>query len=66
VTAWASAPEVLVRQVIERLRALGARSVDELPGVVERVVFPMPRVLAPKTERAAGASRAGDALQSPR
>jgi len=66
VTAGASAPEVLVRQVIERLLALGARSVDELPGVVERVVFPMPRVLAPKTERAAGASRAGDALQSPR
>jgi 4-hydroxy-3-methylbut-2-enyl diphosphate reductase len=48
VTAGASAPEVLVRQVIERLRALGARSVDELPGVVERVVFPMPRVLAPR------------------
>ena len=66
VTAGASAPEVLVRQVIERLRALGARSVAELPGVVEGVVFPMPRALASRPERAAGASRAGDVLQSRR
>ena len=46
VTAGASAPEVLVQQVIERLRALGAESVSELPGVVERVVFPMPKGLS--------------------
>ena len=46
VTAGASAPEVLVREVIERLRALGAQSVRNLDGVVERVVFPMPRGLA--------------------
>ena len=46
VTAGASAPEVLVQQVIDRLRALGAQSVGELSGVVERVVFPMPRGLA--------------------
>jgi 4-hydroxy-3-methylbut-2-enyl diphosphate reductase len=64
VTAGASAPEVLVRQVIERLRALGAHSVDELPGVVERVAFPMPRALPPRNERAAG--RAGDGRQSRR
>src|SRR5688572_6454603 len=38
VTAGASAPEVLVREVIERLRALGAQSVRNLDGVVERVV----------------------------
>ena len=42
VTAGASAPEVLVREVIDRLRALGARSVTELDGTVERVVFPLP------------------------
>jgi 4-hydroxy-3-methylbut-2-enyl diphosphate reductase len=50
VTAGASAPEILVRQVIERLRALGAHSVADLPGVVERVVFPMPRSLATKSD----------------
>ena len=45
VSAGASAPEVLVTQVIERLRALGAAGVEELHGVVERIVFPMPRGL---------------------
>jgi len=45
VTAGASAPEVLVRQVIERLRALGAQHVEELAGVVEKIVFPLPRGL---------------------
>jgi len=45
VSAGASAPEILVTQVIERLRALGAASVEELHGVVERIVFPMPRGL---------------------
>jgi 4-hydroxy-3-methylbut-2-en-1-yl diphosphate reductase len=48
VTAGASAPEALVKQVIDRLRELGAGSVTELSGVVERVVFPMPKGLAPK------------------
>ncbi len=42
VTAGASAPEVLVREVIARLRALGAGPVTELAGTVERVVFPLP------------------------
>jgi 4-hydroxy-3-methylbut-2-en-1-yl diphosphate reductase len=46
VTAGASAPDVLVRQVIERLRALGASDIAELDGVVERTVFPMPKGLA--------------------
>ena len=45
VTAGASAPDVLVRYVIERLRALGASDVAELDGVVERTVFPMPKGL---------------------
>ena len=48
VTAGASAPELLVAQVIERLRGLGAASVAELSGVVERTVFPMPRGLGAK------------------
>jgi 4-hydroxy-3-methylbut-2-enyl diphosphate reductase len=46
VTAGASAPESLVHDVIARLTRLGAGSVAELSGVVERTVFPMPRGLA--------------------
>jgi 4-hydroxy-3-methylbut-2-enyl diphosphate reductase len=45
VTAGASAPELLVQQVVQRLAAMGATSVSELPGTVEHVVFPMPRGL---------------------
>jgi len=45
VTAGASAPEILVREVVDRLRALGATAVSELPGEPERVVFPLPRAL---------------------
>jgi 4-hydroxy-3-methylbut-2-enyl diphosphate reductase len=45
VTAGASAPELLVQEVIARLNALGAASVRELSGVVEKVAFPMPRGL---------------------
>ena len=41
-TAGASAPDILVQQVIERLRALGAVSVRRLPGVQEDVEFPLP------------------------
>ena len=41
-TAGASAPDILVQQVIERLRALGALSVRTLPGVQETVNFPLP------------------------
>jgi 4-hydroxy-3-methylbut-2-en-1-yl diphosphate reductase len=46
VTAGASAPEVLVRQVVDRLRQLGAIGVSELTGIEERVVFPLPKGLA--------------------
>lgn len=45
VTAGASAPEVLVRDVIQRLRDLGAGSVSELDGRPEDVTFSMPREL---------------------
>ena len=46
VTAGASAPEVLVQQVIERLRALGAERVTSVPGIEEKVTFSLPRSLA--------------------
>jgi 4-hydroxy-3-methylbut-2-enyl diphosphate reductase len=45
VTAGASAPEVLVQQVIARLKALGVNSVRELDGVQENVTFPLPKGL---------------------
>ena len=41
-TAGASAPDILVQQVIESLRALGAVTVRRLPGVQEDVEFPLP------------------------
>ena len=44
-TAGASAPDILVRQVIERLRALGAVSVSSLAGIEETVKFPLPKGL---------------------
>ena len=53
VTAGASAPEVLVRDVVARLKSLGAESVRDLDGVVERVVFPLPRELASRDEPSA-------------
>ncbi len=44
-TAGASAPEVLVQAVIERIRALGAISVRKMDGVVEHLKFPLPKGL---------------------
>ena len=46
VTAGASAPEVLVQAVIERLRELGAARVVQLEGITENVTFPLPKGLA--------------------
>jgi 4-hydroxy-3-methylbut-2-enyl diphosphate reductase len=46
VTAGASAPEILVRQVIERVSQLSGAVVSELDGVDEGVSFPLPRELA--------------------
>ena len=45
VTAGASAPEVLVQEVIARLKSLGAQRVRQLEGVADNVVFPMPKGL---------------------
>ncbi|OQW88326.1 MAG: 4-hydroxy-3-methylbut-2-enyl diphosphate reductase [Rhodoferax ferrireducens] len=44
-TAGASAPEILVRQVVERIKALGAVSVQTMPGQPETVKFPLPKGL---------------------
>jgi len=46
VTAGASAPEVLVQQVVERLVALGADGVRDIHGPAENVVFRLPKGLA--------------------
>jgi len=43
VTAGASAPEVLVQDVIHRLQSLGAKRVRELEGITESVTFPLPK-----------------------
>ena len=45
VTAGASAPEVLVQQVIDRLRQLSPATVRELDGAEENVTFPLPKGL---------------------
>jgi 4-hydroxy-3-methylbut-2-enyl diphosphate reductase len=45
ITAGASAPEVLVQAVIDKLKALGADSVRDVDGIAERVTFPLPKAL---------------------
>jgi 4-hydroxy-3-methylbut-2-en-1-yl diphosphate reductase len=49
VTAGASAPQVLVDELIARLKSLGAESVRQLEGITEHVVFSLPRALARET-----------------
>lgn len=44
-TAGASAPDILVQQVIERLRELGAIAVRRMEGLTETVKFPLPKGL---------------------
>jgi 4-hydroxy-3-methylbut-2-enyl diphosphate reductase len=44
-TAGASAPDVLVQEVIDRIKALGAVSVRKMDGIVETVKFPLPKGL---------------------
>ena len=48
VTAGASAPEVLVQQVVERVRESGAADVRELAGREENITFVMPKALRVK------------------
>jgi 4-hydroxy-3-methylbut-2-enyl diphosphate reductase len=45
ISAGASAPEVLVLEVIERLKQLGIAEVSDLEGILENVVFPLPKTL---------------------
>ena len=56
-TAGASAPDILVQQVIARLRALGALSVRRVAGVEETVHFPLPMGLGDKSMSQDAASR---------
>ena len=56
-TAGASAPEILVELVIERLRAMGAVSVRKMPGVIETVQFPLPKGLGDKSMAEVASSR---------
>ncbi len=56
-TAGASAPDVLVQQVIARLRELGATAVRKMDGVVENVHFPLPRGLGNRSMGAVTSSR---------
>ncbi len=52
VTAGASAPDILVSQVLDRLKELGAISVRTLEGAPENVSFPLPRELSRKLKDA--------------
>ena len=58
-TAGASAPELLVQQVIDKLRSLGALAVRKMPGVEEHIEFPLPMGLGDKSmaEHAAASPR---------
>ena len=56
-TAGASAPDILVQQVITRLRALGAVSLRRLAGVEETIHFPLPMGLGDKSMSQVVASR---------
>ncbi len=44
-TAGASAPEILVRQVVDRIKSFGAISVRSMDGLTETVKFPLPKGL---------------------
>ncbi len=46
ITAGASAPEILVERVVDRIRSLTGAEVGQLSGVEEGVYFPLPKELA--------------------
>ncbi|WP_348756615.1 4-hydroxy-3-methylbut-2-enyl diphosphate reductase [uncultured Aquincola sp.] len=56
-TAGASAPDILVQQVIARLREMGAVSVRKMDGVQETIRFPLPMGLGDKSMAEVSASR---------
>jgi len=47
ISAGASAPEVLVKGVVARMQEIGGGKVVELQGIIENVVFPLPKALIP-------------------
>jgi 4-hydroxy-3-methylbut-2-enyl diphosphate reductase len=47
ISAGASAPEILVQGVVARMKEMGGEKVVELQGIVENVVFPLPKKLIP-------------------
>jgi 4-hydroxy-3-methylbut-2-enyl diphosphate reductase len=57
-TAGASAPDILVQQVIARLRQMGVVSVRKVEGVQETVHFPLPKGLGDRSMAAVDAARA--------
>ncbi|CAM4301451.1 4-hydroxy-3-methylbut-2-enyl diphosphate reductase [Bordetella muralis] len=58
ISAGASAPEILVQQVVQRLKELGALSVRTMSGLEENIAFPLPKGLSRKVAPAADASSA--------
>lgn len=51
VTAGASAPDILVREVIEYLQNAGFQLEGNMPGIEEDIVFPLPKLLRPSEEK---------------
>ncbi|GGZ91510.1 4-hydroxy-3-methylbut-2-enyl diphosphate reductase [Ignatzschineria ureiclastica] len=51
VTAGASAPDILVREVIEFLQNAGFKLEGNMPGIEEDIVFPLPKLLRPSEEK---------------
>lgn len=49
VTAGASAPEILVKEVVAKLESLGGKTVQELPGREEHIMFALPKELRKKS-----------------
>ena len=60
ISAGASAPEILVDELVARLRELGVKSVRPLEGVQENMAFPLPKGLAVRRPQAAGEAAADD------
>jgi len=58
ISAGASAPEVLVQQVVQRLKELGALSVRTMSGLEENIAFPLPKGLSRKVASPADTSSA--------
>lgn len=51
VTAGASAPEILVQEVVKKLETLGGKTSSELPGTQEHIMFALPKELRKKAAK---------------